>query len=105
MTVIGAHWDTVPGSPGVGDNGSGLAALLEVTFNIALKYLIIDKKDSYLILATLLEVTLNMTLNALIKIITISIIKKLNCIFSLPDNKNVGDSEGGDQQLCDRGCL
>ena len=31
MTVIGAHWDTVPGSPGVGDNGSGLAALLEVT--------------------------------------------------------------------------
>ena len=31
VTVIGAHWDTVPGSPGVGDNGSGLAALLEVT--------------------------------------------------------------------------
>ena len=39
------------------------------------------------------------------QIITISIIKKLNCILSLPDNKNVGDSEGGDQQLCDRGCL
>jgi len=31
VTVIGAHWDTVPGSPGVGDNGSGLAALLEIT--------------------------------------------------------------------------
>jgi len=30
VTVIGAHWDTVPGSPGVGDNGSGLAALLEI---------------------------------------------------------------------------
>ena len=79
VTVIGAHWDTVPGSPGVGDNGSGLAALLEVNLNI--------------------------TLNALMKIITTSIIKKLNCILSLPDNKNVGDSEGGDQQLCDRGCL
>ena len=36
VTVIGAHWDTVPGSPGVGDNGSGLAALLEVTLNIIL---------------------------------------------------------------------
>jgi len=30
VTVIGAHWDTVPGSPGVGDNGSGLAAILEI---------------------------------------------------------------------------
>ena len=40
MTVIGAHWDTVPGSPGVGDNGSGLAALLEVTLNIILISLI-----------------------------------------------------------------
>jgi len=30
VTIIGAHWDTVPGSPGVGDNGSGLAALLEI---------------------------------------------------------------------------
>ena len=67
MTVIGAHWDTVPGSPGVGDNGSGLAALLEVTLNIALISLNRHRIDikillSYLILAALLEVTLNITL-------------------------------------------
>lgn len=28
--VIGAHYDTVPGSPGANDNGSGIAALLEI---------------------------------------------------------------------------
>ena len=48
VTVIGAHWDTVPGSPGVGDNGSGLAALLEVTINI-----ILTSCKSYLILSYL----------------------------------------------------
>jgi hypothetical protein len=30
MVVIGAHYDTVPGSPGANDNGSGVAALLEL---------------------------------------------------------------------------
>ncbi len=29
--VVGAHYDTVPGSPGAGDNASGVAALLELT--------------------------------------------------------------------------
>ena len=27
---MGAHWDTVPDSPGVDDNGSGVAAILEL---------------------------------------------------------------------------
>lgn len=30
IVVIGAHYDTVPGSPGANDNGSGVAALLEL---------------------------------------------------------------------------
>ena len=30
LVVIGAHYDTVPGCPGANDNGSGIAALLEV---------------------------------------------------------------------------
>lgn len=30
IVVIGAHYDTVPGSPGANDNGSGVAALLEI---------------------------------------------------------------------------
>jgi hypothetical protein len=30
LVVVGAHHDTVPGSPGAGDNGSGLAGLLEL---------------------------------------------------------------------------
>jgi Zn-dependent M28 family amino/carboxypeptidase len=31
IIVIGAHYDTVPGSPGANDNGSGVAALLELS--------------------------------------------------------------------------
>jgi Iap family predicted aminopeptidase len=30
MLVVGAHYDTVPGSPGADDNASGIAALLEI---------------------------------------------------------------------------
>ncbi len=30
VVVIGAHYDTVPGTPGADDNGSGVAALLEL---------------------------------------------------------------------------
>ena len=30
LVVVGAHHDTVPGSPGADDNGSGLASLLEL---------------------------------------------------------------------------
>lgn len=30
IVVIGAHYDSVPGSPGANDNGSGVAALLEM---------------------------------------------------------------------------
>ncbi len=30
ILVIGAHYDTVPGSPGANDNASGVAALLEI---------------------------------------------------------------------------
>ncbi|WP_449416616.1 M20/M25/M40 family metallo-hydrolase [Phormidium nigroviride] len=39
--LIGAHYDTVPGSPGADDNGTGLAVLLELASAIAsqpLKY-------------------------------------------------------------------
>ena len=36
VTILGAHWDTVPDSPGMGDNGSGVSALLEVTNKLAL---------------------------------------------------------------------
>ena len=30
ILLIGAHYDTVPGSPGANDNGSGVAALIEI---------------------------------------------------------------------------
>lgn len=30
IVVVGAHYDTVPGGPGANDNGSGIAALLEI---------------------------------------------------------------------------
>lgn len=30
VVVVGAHYDTVPGTPGADDNGSGVAALLEL---------------------------------------------------------------------------
>lgn len=31
IILLGAHYDTVPGSPGANDNGSGVAALLEIS--------------------------------------------------------------------------
>lgn len=31
ILLIGAHYDTVPGSPGANDNGSGVGALLEIS--------------------------------------------------------------------------
>jgi len=31
ILLLGAHYDTVPGSPGANDNGSGIAALLEIS--------------------------------------------------------------------------
>jgi len=31
ILLVGAHYDTVPGSPGANDNGSGVAALLEIS--------------------------------------------------------------------------
>ena len=30
ITIVAAHWDTVSDSPGFDDNGSGMAALLEI---------------------------------------------------------------------------
>ena len=33
--VLGAHYDTVPGSPGADDNGSGVAATLEIARRLA----------------------------------------------------------------------
>ena len=30
VIIVGAHYDTVFGSPGANDNGSGIAALLEI---------------------------------------------------------------------------
>ena len=35
IVVIGAHYDTVPGSPGADDNGSGVAALLAIARRFA----------------------------------------------------------------------
>jgi Zn-dependent M28 family amino/carboxypeptidase len=35
IVVVGAHYDTVPGSPGANDNGSGLVALLELARRFA----------------------------------------------------------------------
>jgi hypothetical protein len=34
VIILGAHYDTVPGSPGADDNASGIAVLLEVARNI-----------------------------------------------------------------------
>jgi aminopeptidase YwaD len=34
VVILGAHYDTVPGSPGADDNASGVAVLLEVARNI-----------------------------------------------------------------------
>lgn len=36
VLVIGAHWDTVPFSGGMDDNGSGVTAVLEVMFRLCL---------------------------------------------------------------------
>jgi Zn-dependent M28 family amino/carboxypeptidase len=35
MVVVGAHYDTVPGSPGADDNASGVAAVLEIARAVA----------------------------------------------------------------------
>jgi hypothetical protein len=35
IVVVGAHYDTVPGSPGANDNGSGVAALLAIARRFA----------------------------------------------------------------------
>lgn len=35
VVVIGAHYDTVPGTPGANDNASGIAALLEISRELA----------------------------------------------------------------------
>ncbi|MFO7983869.1 MAG: M20/M25/M40 family metallo-hydrolase [Desulfuromonadales bacterium] len=35
IVLIGAHYDTVPGSPGANDNASGVAALLEIAHLLA----------------------------------------------------------------------
>lgn len=35
VILVGAHYDTVPGSPGANDNGSGVAALLELARHFA----------------------------------------------------------------------
>ena len=37
IILIGAHYDTVPGSPGANDNASGVAALLELSRGFALR--------------------------------------------------------------------
>src|SRR5437588_456280 len=35
ILVVGAHYDTVVGSPGADDNGSGVAAMLEISRRLA----------------------------------------------------------------------
>lgn len=37
--VVGAHYDTVPGTPGADDNGSGVAALLELAQQLGQEHL------------------------------------------------------------------
>jgi hypothetical protein len=39
IVVVGAHYDSIPGSPGANDNGSGVAALLEISRLLAGKKL------------------------------------------------------------------
>ncbi|ADE13398.1 peptidase M28 [Nitrosococcus halophilus Nc 4] len=39
VILVGAHYDTVPGSPGANDNASGVAALLELSHKLAGKEL------------------------------------------------------------------
>jgi Zn-dependent M28 family amino/carboxypeptidase len=35
IVVVGAHYDTVPGCPGANDNGSGIAAMVEIAGRLA----------------------------------------------------------------------
>ena len=43
IVLIGAHWDTFGVSPGLNDNGSGVASLLEVPTNVLLTTLLSAK--------------------------------------------------------------
>ena len=43
IVLIGAHWDTFGVSPGLNDNGSGVASLLEVPTNVLLTTLLSTK--------------------------------------------------------------
>lgn len=52
VILVGAHFDTVPGSPGANDNGSGIAALLELarlfagkTSGIELRFVAFDNEE------------------------------------------------------------
>jgi len=54
--VLGAHYDTVPTSPGADDNASGVAALLEIArvfsayqFDVTVEFVLFDKEESGLV--------------------------------------------------------
>ena len=53
--MVGAHWDTVPNSPGFNDNGSGMAAMLEIAR--ALKHAECKNKYTYIFVALDMEET------------------------------------------------
>ena len=53
--VIGAHWDTVSASPGYNDNGSGMAAMLEMAR--ALKHAECQNVHTYMFVALDMEET------------------------------------------------
>ena len=55
ILVVGAHWDTVPNSPGYNDNGSGMAALLELAR--ALKHAECKNTYTYMLVALDMEET------------------------------------------------
>ena len=53
MMIVVAHWDTVSGSPGFDDNGSGMAALLEIARALAAEGSSQCQYDNSIILAAL----------------------------------------------------
>jgi aminopeptidase YwaD len=52
--ILGAHYDSVPGSPGANDNAAGVAILLHLLrsnygFNIPLEYVFFDMEEAHLV--------------------------------------------------------
>ena len=77
ILVIGAHWDTVSDSPGYNDNGSGMAAMLEMAR--ALKQAECKNVQTYIFVALDMEETGTQGATAFVQEFLIrSIIKPMN---------------------------